>query len=61
MGIEHISIDDPHGIRVAIKALIFKARREFPEFEFVGEVDETDVVIEALIHPETFEVMVRTR
>lgn len=48
-------------IRWEIKAAILQARNEFPEFDFLGEVDELDVVIEALIHPERFEVMVRTK
>lgn len=52
---------DAHEIRMRIKALIEEARDEFPEFDFVGEIDETDVLIEALIHPERFEVMIRTK
>lgn len=48
-------------IRTTIKALIVQAQTECPEFDFVGEVDELDVTIEALIHPEEFEILVRPK
>lgn len=48
-------------IRMAIKELIKEARLNHPDFEFLGEVDELDVVIEALIKPEVYEIAVRLR
>lgn len=48
-------------IRMGIKALIAAARKDYPDFEFVGDVDEEDVAIEALIHPERFEILVRPK
>lgn len=52
---------DAHEIRMEIKRLIDEARKEHAPFEFVGEVDETDILIEALIHPDKFEVNIRLR
>jgi hypothetical protein len=50
---------DASAVRTHIKRLIGWAQEFYPEFEFVGEVDTVDVIIEALIHPETFDIMVR--
>ena len=50
-----------HEARMAIKKLIRLCQEDFPNFDFVGEVDEVDILIEALIHPELFEVAVRSR
>lgn len=52
---------DAHEIRMGIKALIEVARKEHPDFEFLGEVDELDVTIEALIHPERYEIKIRLK
>jgi hypothetical protein len=52
---------DPLEIRTTIKSLVLQARDEFPDHEFIGQVDELDVVIEALIHPEGFEIFVRPK
>lgn len=50
---------DAQEIRMGIKNLILEARKNYPDFEFLGEVDELDVLIEAAIHPEKFEVAIR--
>jgi hypothetical protein len=42
-----------------IKRLVGVARAEFPDFDFVGDVDELDVFIEAMIRPDLFEAAVR--
>jgi hypothetical protein len=52
---------EAHEVRMEIKRLLQVARVECPEFDFLGEVSEEDVIIEALIHPETFEISVRNR
>ena len=50
---------DAHEIRMQIKALIAEARKDYSEFTPVGDIDETDVLIEALIHPSKFEIAIR--
>jgi hypothetical protein len=53
---------DAHAIRMRIKSLIEEARDEYPNYDFVyADVDETDVVIEALIHLDKFEIQVKAR
>ena len=52
---------DAHEIRMRIKALIQEARDEYPSFDFVGEVDELDMIIEATIRDDLFEVSIRNR
>jgi len=48
-------------VRMVIKSLIREAREHHGDFDFQGDVDEEDVAIEALIHPETLEILVRPR
>lgn len=57
----HAFADSPLGYRMEVKRLIRITREKYPDFEFLGEVDEVDTTIEALIHPETFELMVRAK
>jgi hypothetical protein len=52
---------DAHEIRMEIKRLIAEARKEYPDFEPIGTIDEDDALIEALIHPELFEVKIRIK
>jgi len=52
---------DALSIRMEIKALIQEARKNYPDFNVLGTVDEEDVVIEALIHPELFDLKVRLK
>ena len=52
---------DVLSIRMEIKALIQEARKNYPDFNVLGTVDEEDVVIEALIHPELFDLKVRLK
>lgn len=46
-------------IRMEIKRLLKLARETEKDFVFIGEVDHEDVTIEALIHSDKYEVMVR--
>lgn len=48
-------------IRMEVKRLLREAREQHPDFEFIGDVDNEDIVIEALLHPERFEITVRIR
>lgn len=52
---------DALSVRMEIKRLLRLAQEDFPNFDFVGPVDEVDIGIEALIHPELYEAMYRLR
>lgn len=52
---------DALAIRMEIKRLLKEAREKYPTFEFIGEVDEDDVAIEALIRTDLYETMIRLK
>lgn len=45
--------------RQVIKGMVRWARDEHPGLDFVGQIDQEDIIIEALIHPELFEVQIK--